>query len=216
MEITIEFDGEAKTVRLSLFDEAFMEEFAQIDLIDDEEEKERRYALMGNVERALQAYYDSIREYEFSLHYKKLEQRGVVFTMMDRIHTAKIKARWSRLFAHAVSSEDKQTIHYEQFRWHIFSYERVACLTGDAARRAFDECKKDKAFQFFQNDALGFCIENTSALKAEDFDYENTPTKADTYIFDVNGKWTYVRTHEEDCGPYFCWKNGMQAGTHSI
>ena len=209
---------------MSLFDEAFMEEFAQIDLIidfiDDEEEKERRYALMGNVERALQAYYDSIREYEFGLHYKKLEQRGVVFTMMDRIHTAKIKARWSRLFAHTVSSEDKQTIHYEQFRWHIFSYERVACLTGDAARRAFDECKKDRVFQFFQHDASGFCIENTNVLKAADFDYENTPTKADMYILDANGKWTYVRTHvrthEEDCGPYFCWKNSIQACTHSI
>ena len=148
MEITIELDGEAKTVKLSLFDETFLKEYDQIDLIDDEEEKERRYALTGNVERALQAYYDSIREYEFGLHYKKLEQRGAVFTMMNRIHTAKIKARWSRLFAYTVSSEDKQTIHYDQFRWHIFSYERVACLTGDAARRAFDGCKKDRAFQW--------------------------------------------------------------------
>lgn len=102
MEITIELDGEAKTVKLSLFDETFLKEYDQIDLIDDEEEKERRYALTGNVERALQAYYDSIREYEFGLHYKKLEQRGAVFTIPIRCGPSTLP--WSRPTAKAAAS----------------------------------------------------------------------------------------------------------------
>ena len=26
----------------------------------------------------------------------------------------------------------------------------------------------------------------------------------DWYVVDRNFTWTYVQTHEEDCGPYFC------------
>ena len=210
MSVTIEYEGKSETVSLSLFDEACLEEYCRIETLEDKDEQERRYELLEDIQRACGAYYDHIREYEFGLHYKKLEKRGIVLTPIVPAHVSKMKTKWSRLFASALSKREKEEIHYDEFRWHIFSYDRVACLVGDEARSAFDACKKTRVFQFFQHDNSGFCIDNAMLLKAADFDYENTPTKADTYILDAAGRWTYVRTHEESCGPYFCYKNGQQ------
>jgi Domain of unknown function (DUF4275) len=41
-------------------------------------------------------------------------------------------------------------------------------------------------------------IENANKIKAEDFIDEE-----DVYVVDREFKWTYVKTHEEEYGPYF-------------
>ena len=35
-------------------------------------------------------------------------------------------------------------------------------------------------------------------------DIEELPADVDWYLVDKDFTWTYVHTHEEDCGPYFC------------
>ena len=139
--------------------------------------------------------------YEFLEHLDSLKSRGIVFVPIE--NTAWIKGRWSKLFASSLSKEEKQDIYYDQFRWHIFSFEKVKCLNGEEARLAFDACQKQKVYQFFQHSRVGFCIENVHLLRAEDLYYENVIPWSDTYLFDPEGKWTYVQTHESMCGPYF-------------
>ncbi|MBQ7916805.1 MAG: DUF4275 family protein [Firmicutes bacterium] len=142
---------------------------------------------------------------EFGKHMDDMKSRGIVFEPIE--NAAGIKGRWSKLFASSLSKEEKQDIYYDQYRWHIFSFERVKCLSGEEARQAFDACQKQKVYQFFQHSRAGFCIENAHLLKAEDLDYGNLIPWSDTYLFDPEGKWTYVRTHESMCGPYFYEKN---------
>ncbi len=41
-------------------------------------------------------------------------------------------------------------------------------------------------------------MENSHLLKSSDFDMD-----PDVYVFDPFNRWTYVHTHEAQCGPYF-------------
>ena len=204
MEITISIDGVEETKKLRPFDTAYIEELSFIEQMDDEEEKERRYKLLEEIEEKITAYYIYEMEYNFRMHIRKLSERGIVFTLIE--NATGYKSRWSKIFASSVSKEDKKRIHYEQFRWHIYSFEFVDCLKGDEARKAFNACPKQRVYQFFQEEKTGYCVDNAQLLKAEDLDYENIPTKWDTYLFDPNGQWTYIRTHEDSCGPYFFQK----------
>ncbi|WP_408605974.1 DUF4275 family protein [Anaerosporobacter mobilis] len=87
---------------------------------------------------------------------------------------------------------------YESYKWHIFSFEKANALSNSKARHAFNKCKKEKVFAFYQHNDETFYIENAWQLKSTDFDSDD-----DIYIFDKVNKWTYVHTHESQCGPYF-------------
>lgn len=52
---------------------------------------------------------------------------------------------------------------------------------------------------FYQHDDILLKMDNLKNVKAEDFNSED-----DIYIVDKSISWTYVHTHEERCGPYFC------------
>jgi len=205
MDVRILIDGVEQEIELRPFDKAWTTEYERIEALEDEEEKARRFKLLDAIQEKIGDYYVNEMEYEFRMHMKKLAERGIVFHEMENM--SGYKARWSRLFASSLTKEEKRQIYYGQYRWHIFSYEKVTCLKGDEARAVFDACEKKTAYQFFQHENSGFFIENAHLLKAADMDYENTPTKSDTYLFDAEGKWTYVRTHEIYCGPYFFRKD---------
>ena len=85
----------------------------------------------------------------------------------------------------------------------MFSYEKNEARKGDAANRAFDRCEKGSAYLFIQCTEEAWRIKNAQLLTSADFDVDYSFERADVYIFDVKGKWAYVRTHESDCGPYF-------------
>ena len=111
---------------------------------------------------------------------------------------------WISSFASNVKSEELQKHVFADcnFLWHIFSWEFVPCLSGNEARKAFDSLQYEKAIMFHcgysQN---GINIKNitvTGKISASDLEKFN-----DVYVSGVNYDWTYVHTHEEDCGPYF-------------
>ncbi len=88
------------------------------------------------------------------------------------------------------------------FLWHIFSFELVPCLKGEKAKRAFDALTYDKAIMFksgyfFSGKPEIIDLQMIGKLTSDEI--ENT----DVYITDPDYKWTYVHTHESDCGPYF-------------
>ena len=89
------------------------------------------------------------------------------------------------------------------FLWHIFSYERVACLEEDEARVAFDRIEYEKAIRFedgFGGRISGIC--ETGKITAGSLD---ALAGWDVYIVEEDFTWTYVKTHENGwCGPYFC------------
>ncbi|WP_058303080.1 DUF4275 family protein [Gorillibacterium timonense] len=128
---------------------------------------------------------------------KNLREKGVVVSELfeeaqDLIDT------WDRAFAENISEETKESIHYDEFKWHMFSYEKQDCLKEEEARAAFNAMPKDELYGMVQRSPSVFRYENAGKVLASDFDSEQ-----DIYLFDMNLTWTYVHTHESDLGPYF-------------
>ncbi|NSL52173.1 DUF4275 family protein [Calidifontibacillus erzurumensis] len=155
-------------------------------------------------EEELKKVYWSIssiqEEYLFN---KNLQEKGVTVTTLVE-EAEEIIDLWDRTFAKDISEEVKKEIYYDQFKWHIFSYEKKDCLKDDDARKAFDALPKEKVYVMYQGLPLIYLYTNANKVEAKVFD-----SQQDIYIFDTNFTWTYVRTHELMCGPYFYKVNEM-------
>lgn len=139
-------------------------------------------------------------KYEFR---KKLDEVGVIITVLEtEERSQQVIEQWDNAFAKNISEEIKEAIHYNQYKWHIFSYNKLECLVDDAARAAFDDLTMNELYVFYQNSPFVFLYQNAKGVTAEIFDHEQ-----DIYIFDKSLTWTYVQTHESMCGPYFLQLN---------
>ena len=144
-------------------------------------------------------YYEHINEYDYKQFCKELAERGIRFIPVNDRTT---KARWTKLFASSIPKEKRKEVHFEQYRWHLFSFELLKALSDDEARAAFDAEPKDSVYLFWQHTDQAYLVENAHLFKAEDFDHDFIPF-SDFYLFSPKGKWTYIHTHESMCGPYF-------------
>lgn len=171
-------------------------EFEKTESLPDEVEKRTRHQLIEAILDKISEYNYHLFEYSYSQKRNEISNRGVLFVPTPNSRT--IKANWSKLFAASLSLDEKSEIGYQSFKWHIFSFNKVNALSNSKARHAFNQCKKEKVFVFYQNKDEVFYIENPNLLKSSDFDLDQ-----DIYIYDALKKWTYVHTHEAQCGPYF-------------
>lgn len=178
----------------------FIEEEEKVEQLKDEKEKKVRlellYKTMDEVSYSIYKYNRHLSQYDYRQKWKEIYSRGVVCILQD--NAASIKANWSKIFTQQVTKAEKKEIRYDQFRWHVFSFEKIKALEKEKAREAFDQCKKSNVYVFYQLKDQAFLLKHAKHLKSEDFDSDS-----DVYVFDPEQKWTYVRTHEEQCGPYF-------------
>lgn len=188
--------------------DAYYKEEEEIEALADREEAAVRRRLLDELYEKEYAYQLHILDYEYRQYCNAIVARGLRFREIEKETAA---AKWDEFFAAGLTEEDRQSIYYDQFKWHMFSYDRAACRKGDNARRAFDACKKGAAYLFFQHTDEAWYIENADVLTAADFDADFDFVRADVYIFDAGGKWAYARTHEKSCGPYFL---NMQVKNH--
>jgi hypothetical protein len=127
----------------------------------------------------------------------KLKLRNVSIEVLNSALKG-LHKQWEEKFTGNLSKSQKRKIYLEQYLWHIFSYQQVEHLSGQEAIEAFNTIKKNECFVFYQADDEALKLINSKDIKAEDFENEN-----DIYVVDKNMTWTYVHTHESDCGPYF-------------
>ena len=148
-------------------------------------------------EEELENVYHSIVTIQEGYEFKyNLHQKGV---QISEIYDAdEIIDLWDKTFAKNINKQLKKDIHYEQFKWHIFSYKKQECLEEDVARKAFDQLSKDEFYVMYQGFPIILLYTNANEVVSKDFD-----SQQDIYIFDKNFTWTYVHTHESMCGPYF-------------
>ena len=114
-----------------------------------------------------------------------------------------LRERWLNTFAADVSEEDlgKHVLVGGGYLWHIFSYNLVPCLEGDEARKALAELPDTECYRFYKE----YPPQDQPRIKAiEMSEVSSLPDDLDWYLVDKDFTWTYVHTHEEDCGPYFC------------
>ncbi len=149
-------------------------------------------------EEDLENVYWSIKIiHEGYLFKKRLLDKGVMIQELFG-ESEEIIDLWDSTFAKNINEEMRESIHYDQFKWHIFSYKKHDCLKGLAARKAFDAVYKDELYVMYQNSPYVMQYSKAGRVLAADFD-----SQQDIYIFDKHFTWTYVHTHESMCGPYF-------------
>ena len=99
--------------------------------------------------------------------------------------------------SHCFDSEDSCG-----FLWHVFSYDILDCVKGSEAKHAFDSVAKQEAVLLANLGDIASCrLKNLANIKAEYFDILE-----DVIVTDADFAWTYAKTHEPACGPYFCNK----------
>ena len=148
----------------------------------------------GNMEQLLFYVYSLEADQRY---HQTLYEKGLVVDELfeDR---EQIMEQWETVFTGMVSEQKKRDIYYDQFKWHVFSYNVVPCLQGEEAMAAFDTATKTDCYVFYQNRYGMWKFSGAKNIQATDFS-----TQQDIYITDVNFKWTYIQTHESQCGPYF-------------
>ena len=185
-----------EVVRRILDSTAFLKEFEKIRAIPDEAERSKQEEMLQEIFDKIIDWDLYVSEYEYKQHCQEVLSRGVKAISLDWQTAA---AQWDDLFAAKMPQAVRDEIHYEQFKWHLFSYNKLSALQADQARAAFNQQEKDTVYVLFQYENRAYRLENASLLKTEDLDVDSS----DVYIFDEQRRWTYVHTHELQCGPYF-------------
>jgi len=114
-----------------------------------------------------------------------------------------VKDRWLDAFAGEVSEVElgKHVIAEGNYLWHIFSWKLVPCLEGNAARQALAGVSGLDLYLFYYECSPEDMPQVQSVTAGE---IGMLPGDLDWYLVDKDFTWTYVHTHEADCGPYFC------------
>ncbi|MBD1382196.1 DUF4275 family protein [Metabacillus arenae] len=113
------------------------------------------------------------------------------------------RKQWEEKFVKKLSKSQKIKINLDSLLWHAFSYNKLSCLEKGEAMYAFNKERKKECYVFIQHNDDALMLHDAKRIKADDFSGENDIYLSDVYIVDKDFTWTYVRTHESFCGPYF-------------
>lgn len=104
---------------------------------------------------------------------------------------------WLETFAKDVSQEtlERYVTNEDCYLWHIFSYGFVDCIQGEVAEKEYMKVRYSEKYIFAEDKRYNRII---AIDESESFRYH------DVYAVGKDFDWTYVKTHESDCGPYFC------------
>lgn len=115
----------------------------------------------------------------------------------------KFYSKWIDTFGASVSSKDlkKYVISNGNYLWHVFSWELIPksrYLDGKAAKEAYDRIDKCDAIyiDWFEDDTINNITRDLNCAKDLDRFVE-------VYVVGKDFEWTYIKTHEDVCGPYF-------------
>lgn len=177
----------------------------EIEKISDTQEREARTKLIEQIVEKITDYDVHVRKYAYQQVVQALIDRGII---LEPVIREPIITEWDNHFDCLVSDEAKQAAKYysNQFRWHLFSFELLPAIQGDQARAAFNESKKGELYLFFDYADETYRVKNAHLLTADDIEAlrENSSLNlSDMYFYDPLNKWTYIKPHEEYCGPYF-------------
>lgn len=123
------------------------------------------------------------------------------------------RSQFKKLFAGGLSKKEQEDIYLDYMLWHLCSYQKVECLSGNTAVERFEKIKKKKISLFFQFSNTVFVVENevnfNSAKLNETVQYFDSWEVSDCYVMDHYGEWCFITTHEQDygLGPYFIENN---------
>lgn len=111
--------------------------------------------------------------------------------------------KWLNHFAKDISEIDKEKyiVSTGNYLWHVFSWKLLdenSFLVGDDAKAAYDEVDKAGALylEWFKDD-------EAKVLSCELYTADALDQMTEVYVVASDFSWTYMKTHESMCGPYF-------------
>jgi len=119
-----------------------------------------------------------------------------------KIHThilSQFEKSWLKTFAPG-ADEKAMKVHVTEpgnYIWHVFSFKLLKeglYLEGKEAKCAFDLQNKEDAIMYLPFQKVTKEV-NMSAEEIESF--------TECYVVSKDKTWTYIKTHEDMCGPYF-------------
>ena len=125
-----------EVVRRILDSTAFLKEFEKIRAIPDEAERSKQEEMLQEIFDKIIDWDNYLHEYEYKQHCQEVLSRGVKAISLD---WQMVAAQWDDLFAAKMPQAVRDEIHYEQFKWHIFSYNKLSALQADQARASFNQ-----------------------------------------------------------------------------
>jgi protein-arginine kinase activator protein McsA len=151
----------------------------------------------------------------------RLQDLNITFEKVPNTRK-ELEQRWEEAFTQKISKAQKRKITFRQCMWNVFSWEKIRCLKEQRAIEAFNEEKKAGCFLIYTSEEEALYLPKASRLKAKDVIHFGSPGdehakpannldsdnldaaySLDLYVVDEHFAWTYVLTHEANCGPYF-------------
>ncbi len=114
--------------------------------------------------------------------------------------------KWLSIFGDTVPEEimKEHVTSYGNLIWHIFTWGSTPCLKREEAKKAFDELQYTSAIKFYGGYSNEIdTVSCVGKLSSEELSRED---EGAVYIVAEDFFWTYVDTHEDIFGPYFCMK----------
>lgn len=148
-----------------------------------------------------QDLYEEEMRAEYAKIFKSL---NISAEPLSKKEIRKHKNQWVAEFSPSDADIDEIKKHcldsreFTPYLWHLFSWRFLDCETDENARELFDTQRKSDCIIISNWDEIAFSLKNADNLNAEvleEFD--------DITITASDFSWTYSKTHEEMCGPYF-------------
>ena len=143
--------------------------------------------------------YSEERRSEFISTFERL---GIEYTELGAKEIGKFKRDWLNAFS--PDGADRSEIEklclsnrkYTTFLWHIFSYEFVSSEANP--KEHYNRANKVRCIIISNVDPIGFSVTNAEKLTADILD-----EFIDVTVSAPDFSWTYCKTHECACGPYY-------------
>lgn len=116
--------------------------------------------------------------------------QGRIIKVFSMEETRRITREWLQVFG-----KNRRGVYAEEYKWHIFSYERYPVLEGEEARREYALQPGGECILLPNDDDLPAVLlaDKPDGCKLQDY-----------YVFPANMAWVMAFTHEEGwLGPYF-------------
>ncbi|MGN0492499.1 MAG: DUF4275 family protein, partial [Acutalibacteraceae bacterium] len=132
------------------------------------------------------------------------EGLNIKFYPLSRQEVSEYKKQWVEAFSPVganikeIKNQCLSSRKYTPFLWHMFSFEFLNCVTEENAEKLFNRQNKRSCVIISNVFDAAYRLENAESLTADVlYQFIDVTVTADDF------SWTYSKTHEDMCGPYF-------------
>lgn len=178
----------------------------------DEEPEERMYEppRFWEIYRILQEKKDRIKQEKADLEEvnqefcSTFEHLHIRFRALNKQEIKNYRKAWVHFYTPPEKSRRQteklclSSRKYTPFLWHMFSFEFLPCKEKEEAEKSYSMTEKGSCIIFDNIHHLAYRLEKGDAVTTDVLE-----SFIDVTVTAEDFSWTYSKTHEEQCGPYF-------------